>query len=280
MTTLLLLALAARAGGLDAPPHGARHPCALEGLPAGALAWEGDRVWLLEGDALRARAEVDAALNPSPAKSFAECAGAAIAITSQAPYRSALTTIHLVWDGESLAAVGAPVAADPGADAVEAAWRLIDAGRFAEGLAALEAPYAHRLYAPGEPERRILEAAHRLSLARFRGGDLAGAVGVIEAADAALERGLPASGWIALRNDYGFFLLEAGRLDAARPALEAVVREDPTRSVARLNLADLLWAQGERAAASAHYDAYAAAVPEARWPERVGARLPEPCLEP
>jgi tetratricopeptide (TPR) repeat protein len=57
-------------------------------------------------------------------------------------------------------------------------------------------------------------------------------------------------------NDYGFFLQEAGNHQAAVPIFEAVIKEDSTRIVAYLNLADSFWPLARKAEAKHNYQAY------------------------
>jgi len=86
--------------------------------------------------------------------------------------------------------------------------------------------------------------------------------------------GFSAARLAAIRNDYGFFLAEAGRFAEAEAELLEVVKAAPERAVARLNLADALWAQGKKEQAEAQYREYARRTPRKKWPATLLQRCP------
>ena len=116
------------------------------------------------------------------------------------------------------------------------------AGRFAEAVAPLRA--AVRL-AP-----RYTEARLQLAQALHGAGRTADAVGVLERA---LEQDPErhAGAW----NDLGFYRLQTGDLDGARPALRRAVALDPRLPTARVNLGTALLAADDLAGAAAQFEA-------------------------
>jgi tetratricopeptide (TPR) repeat protein len=83
--------------------------------------------------------------------------------------------------------------------------------------------------------------------------------------------------YIYALNDYGFFLQQAGKHDEAVKILGAVIKQDPDRASAQLNLADSLWALERKAEARSHYKIYNQLMIKANRtgeiPQRVRARL-------
>ena len=62
--------------------------------------------------------------------------------------------------------------------------------------------------------------------------------------------------YIAIMNDYGFFLEQADDPDNALIVLTEVVDLKPSRMVAHLNLADVMWQLENRTNAAIHYRTY------------------------
>lgn len=85
--------------------------------------------------------------------------------------------------------------------------------------------------------------------------------------------------YIAILNDYAYFLSLAGRNKEAKPILANIISLVPGRTVAYLNLADVEWTLGQKTAAKAHYKQYwkllgskAANVAPKRVQERIKAK--------
>lgn len=85
--------------------------------------------------------------------------------------------------------------------------------------------------------------------------------------------------FVAILNDYAYFLSLAGRNKEAKPILTNMITLVPGRVVAYLNLADVEWALGQKAAAKTHYKHYlkllgskAAKVAPKRVQERINAK--------
>lgn len=127
--------------------------------------------------------------------------------------------------------------------------------------------------------------ASRKAAALYRSGNKMGALKVLDAAmggkypDAlGLHDGSPADRKLAAElNDYGFYMEENGRADAAVDMLQAVIDLDADRMVAYLNLADAEYATGEKGSAKANYLEYrkrmTAAKLTAKIPPRVAERV-------
>ena len=85
--------------------------------------------------------------------------------------------------------------------------------------------------------------------------------------------------YVAILNDYAYFLTLAGRNKEAKPILANIIKLAPGRVVAYLNLADAEWSLGQKSAAKTHYKQYwkllgskAAKVAPARVQERMNAK--------
>lgn len=85
--------------------------------------------------------------------------------------------------------------------------------------------------------------------------------------------------YVAILNDYAYFLTLAGRNKEAKPILANIIKLVPGRVVAYLNLADAEWSLGQKAAAKGHYKQYwkllgskAAKVAPKRVQERMNAK--------
>lgn len=132
---------------------------------------------------------------------------------------------------------------------------------------------------------KAFATASRKAAALYRSGDKAGALKVLDVAmgpkypDAlGLQDGSPADHRLAAElNDYGFYMEENGRHEAAIDVLQAVIDLDSDRTVAYLNLADAEYATGEKGSAKANYLEYrkrmTAAKLAAKIPPRVAERV-------
>ena len=272
---LLFVALA----HADPVPEGAvPAECALDGLPSGQIVWDEELIWLLDGSG-SVLDSVVAGIEINIAKSFAECKGKTVEIVSQLPYSATTQTVTFSWDGKSLSKAEATTH-DPAAAALERAWALLEKGDFEGAKEVLGEPYVHRVVDPNEFQARLFVAAHKIALQRFRAKNTAGAVEIMDEAFGSgsdinpCEGILAAADAIEIVNNYGFFLGEVGRHEEALEVLEEVLEEAPDRAVARLNIADSLWALGKQDLARQHYGAYAMAIPKAKWPKRLVERCP------
>lgn len=80
---------------------------------------------------------------------------------------------------------------------------------------------------------------------------------------------------LRLSNDIGFLLEEAGYFKEASTLLKAVIKENPGRTVAHLNLADSYWGMGMKDSARASYQDYYHRMIESGQESRVPKRVIE-----
>lgn len=73
---------------------------------------------------------------------------------------------------------------------------------------------------------------------------------------AGLESYLSWNDYVAIVNDYGFFLEQAGGTGYDVEVLQQAVKMSPQREAAHLNLADALWKRGDKQGAAAEYKEY------------------------
>lgn len=282
-TLLALLTLATVASSQQ--PEGEApeaYPCPLQGLQDGRLTLtQGGGVELFDGKKRVASASLPE-FDFNPAKGNVECAGSEITLASQLPFRATTVTTTLSWKQGKLE-VGETRTKDSSAEALAEAEKKLKEGDLEAAIEQLGyVLYPHQYYDEFQMAARILRRAHEVASQRYKAKDAAGAAKVLEAAfghfSAYAEppegrETIPAARLMAIRNDYGFFLAEAGRFAEAEKELREVVAAAPERAVARLNLADALWAQGKKEEAEAQYREYARRIPRKKWP----AKLPERC---
>jgi tetratricopeptide (TPR) repeat protein len=66
----------------------------------------------------------------------------------------------------------------------------------------------------------------------------------------------PSTVYISAVNNYAYYLQLQGKHQEAIPVFQKIIEIDPSRTVAYLNLADSLWATGEKSKASQSYSQY------------------------
>jgi tetratricopeptide (TPR) repeat protein len=281
--TLLVLLFAATATFAQQPEEEAPqfHPCPLQGLKEGRLTITESAVELFDGKKRVASANVPE-LQFNSAKGSVECKGTQISLSSQMPYKATVRSTSLSWKQGKLQ-VGETRTEDPSAESLAQVEKKLKEGDIEAALKHLEDIfYPHQYYNEFDMAARILQRAHEAASKRFKGKDVAGAAKVLETAFEHFSEHsvhpegreiIPAARLAAIRNDYGFFLAEAGRLEEAEKELREVVAAAPERAVARLNLADVLWAQGKKEEADTQYREYAKRMPRKKWP----ANLPQRC---
>ena len=131
------------------------------------------------------------------------------------------------------------------------------------------------LLAPADPGAALRDAEAK-ARAAWKGKQPAAAVDHLRpAVEAAKKGGYTDARMARTLNDLAFYLEKAGSLSAAEQVLRRVVAAAPQRSVARLNLGDVLWMTDAFDAARASYRVYAEATPAAKRPARVTARTAE-----
>jgi tetratricopeptide (TPR) repeat protein len=280
LLTLSTLAFSQQPEG-DAPQS---YPCQLQGLKQGRLTiTPSSTVELFDGKKRLASAEIpDHDFNP--AKGEVKCEGTKISLSSQLPYKATSQTTELTWAQGGLKA-GETRIEDPSLEALAEAEKELKAGNIEAAIEQLGSVlYPHQYYDEFGMAKRILLRAHEVAGRRYKEQDKVGAAKVMEQAfehfSAYSEppegsQPVPAARLTAIRNDYGFFLAEAGRSAEAEKVLREVVEAAPDRAVARLNLADALWAQGKKTEAEAQYREYTQRIPRKKWPATLLKRCPK-----
>jgi len=264
----------------DAPTS---YPCPLQGLKAGRVTvTPSGAVELFDGKKRLASVSVPD-LDFNAAKASVTCEQTRLTLSSQLPYKATTHTAELTWVSGALK-VGKTRVDDPSSRALAKVEKELQAGNIGAAIEALDSiSYPGQSYDQFEMAARILRRAHEVATTRYKNRDAAGAAQVMEEAFEHFSNyteppggtaPVPAARLTAIRNDYGFFLSEAGRHPEAEKELLEVVKAAPERAVARLNLADTLWAQGKKAEADAQYREYARRIPRKKWPAKLLERCP------
>ncbi|HEV2912171.1 MAG TPA: bacterial transcriptional activator domain-containing protein [Pyrinomonadaceae bacterium] len=271
---------------------------------------ENDQVLLvgLKGQSVAWKKSFPLREDVNKAKTYVECKGRTIELHSQLPFSAAEVIQTFSWDGLRLKYVSTRHA-DPSAEFVEEVIRAAETGDTktlraflkseSDGDIGVMYPHAYitrqlftdairrghnaatRLFKGG----RAREAALRLSLMFDVTAKLNRVLGIDEEASKRPDLWLAAWKFHEMQpgeyayalNDYGYFLQEAGDDEAAVNVFAAVIREDPTRAAAYLNLADSLWKLNRKTEARSHYETYRRLMSAAKRvdqiPVRVSARL-------
>jgi tetratricopeptide (TPR) repeat protein len=233
------------------------------------------------------------------------CKGRTIELYSQFPFSAYTKVYTFSWDGHSIKYISTR-SEDPSAETLEEAIKAAETGDvktlnslYAEGnylpifypmnyiykstlAEAIKRGHAAatRLYKAGKSR----EAAVRLALMFDLTVALVNTVGGDDDSSAkAPDKWLQA--WKSLEvaspdyvyalNDYGFFLQQAGDHHGAIPIFNIIIKEEPQRAVAYLNLADSLWALDRKGEAKTHYKTYQRLMAEAKKGNQLPARVTE-----
>jgi hypothetical protein len=216
------------------------------------------------------------------AKFFVEAKGNTITLDQEFPGLAAHQTERFRWNGTTLTLID-DKQEDPSTDAIDLCNKIATTGTRAQLERAekqddLTIMYPGN-YIQGPVVASLIEKVHGVALKNYRNGELEKAIDRLSLGlDCAEEMGHNVSGggdgtkWfgvfgddqLALKpkqyipaiNDYAFFLQEAGKNSEAIPLLRRVLEKDSGRTVAYLNLADALWATGDKAGAKKMYVEY------------------------
>ncbi|WP_309891848.1 tetratricopeptide repeat protein [Archangium sp.] len=260
------------------------YDCPLQGLKDGRLSvTPPGAVALFDGEKRLASTSIpDFDFNPN--KGDAACEGTQITLSYQVPFKTTTRTAKLTWKDGALQQASASAGGASSAQTLAEAEKALKAGHIEAALTKLETiSYPQQSYDTYDMAARLLKRAHEVATKQYKAKDKAGAAKVMELAFRYFStyaqapdgrETLPAARLTAIRNDYGFFLAEAGRSAEAEQVLRQVVEEAPERAVARLNLADALWAQGKKAEAEAQYREYSKRIPRKKWPATLLQRCP------
>lgn len=235
------------------------------------------------------------------------CKGRTIELYSQFPFSAYTKVYTFSWDGKSVRYVSTR-SEDPSAETLEDAIRAAETGDirtlkslYAEGnylpifypmnyiykqtlAEAIKRGHtaASKLYKAGKSQ----EAAERLALMfdltvamvnTVAGDDDPSVKGADKWLQSWKSLEVADADYLYALNDYGFFLQQAGKHGLAIPIFNLVIKADPQRAVAYLNLADSLWALERKEEAKSHYKTYQRLMAEAnkggQIPPRVAERI-------
>ncbi|WP_256761724.1 type IV pilus biogenesis/stability protein PilW [Cohnella sp. WQ 127256] len=208
-----------------------------------------------------------------------------IHVWSQVPFRAYQSTVELEWEGDRFNLISHEYD-DPTARFYEEKDRLIQA-KDIQGLIKLSS--TNDPFYPGAYSESYTLATPALKLAyqkalQAQKKDIKTAIsylefglnqyaegfgswgfedGTLTKTDIVGEKGssfqpdrLSLNEYVAILNDYSYFLSLAGRNKEAKPILDNVIKLVPNRTVAYLNIADVEWVLGQKTAAKAHYKQY------------------------
>lgn len=220
------------------------------------------------------------------AKTDVTASGHQITIISQMPFSAAFTSLTYQFDGDRVKLI-ATEHGDPSREVVDKLKSLAVSGtrsafeRFTRGDNTIMYPgqYVHRdavetMLAAGHKAAlkdfeagRIKQACERMELAfdasyylvslneDLPGCDSTSPVRWLEAWTASSIE-MPGTDWAPRLNDYGYFLQKLGRNKEAVTVFETVIKADPSRTAAYLNLADSLYQLGSPKSAKSNYQLY------------------------
>lgn len=198
----------------------------------------------------------------------------------QIPYCARYAGVQYAWEGDNLVPVEW-LSGDPSLEALANVDSLLASGFIGEAADEL-APvlYPGYYYEPGRMAADFLRSAHEYAMEEYEEGNTEAAVNSFEEADEAMDLLLMPYPWyggfqdssdyeessisdhmrigefIRIANNYGFFLEQYGNCEKAVDVLYGVLKLDPERMVAYLNIADALWGLGESGNAAEFYRTY------------------------
>lgn len=217
----------------------------------------------------------------------------ALALSMEYPYSTAFAETRWSWDGKTAKPMGSRES-DPQKGVADTIRALIKKGDLAAALDAVQAVmYPDSYLNPREIGALLVQLSYKKAMAEYKAGkaDRAAelmseafltdqAAGLLEVASRA-EYGasgyavfLPFEEFIAIQNDYGFFLEQSSNPRAVEILSRTVVL-DPGRAVAFLNLADALWKASKRADAAATYREYARLMKAKGFEKQIPSRVVE-----
>jgi hypothetical protein len=232
-----------------------------------------------------------------------DCEGNTISITEKWGFKSIYITQIYEWNGKNLHQTATKVS-DPSAENIEAALQEALAGNLDKASSYLEGvmyPWNYLgcgtvvdFLRKGSGKATTIQKAKGLQQAAIALGNVLELI--VEAYNYSLmsepqiiapipERWLQifklcdvnVTEYTLALNNYGYFLQESGKNQEAVKVLNAVIREDPKRTVAYLNLADALWAVGNHNESRINMKEYVRLMTEAgkarKIPKRVQERL-------
>jgi hypothetical protein len=218
------------------------------------------------------------------AKFEVSCQATTIKLWSQYPGRSTATVQEFSWNGKRLQLKESSVENESATIIKNAISSIVAAGRVDYiDLWDLQIPYAHEEITEDLLIEALVSGQKSASL-KYKDNNTAGAARTlatmfdftaklvfysggtshVEEAPDKLElwlnawqtKGIGVIQFVTALNDYGFYLQETGAHKEAMKIFEKIKEIDPTRLVNYLNLADSLWAVGQKEKACESYEMY------------------------
>ena len=167
---------------------------------------------------------------------------------------------------------------DPSLEALERVDSLLAEGDITEAIREVNGMfYPHNYYSSDEMISRLLVSINRTALQEHQEGNNQGAVDLfmdladflhtqeewytafndsLDYAESNYSNYMDLSDYVMIMNNYAFFLEQIEDQSKSLIVLRKVLDLDPSRMVAHLNIADVLWDLGEPAEAREHYSIY------------------------
>lgn len=167
---------------------------------------------------------------------------------------------------------------DPSLEAMERVDSLLTEGNIEEAIDELNGMfYPGNYYSSDEMISRLLRSINRTALEEQDGGNYQGAVDLyldladflqtqaewymafddsLDYVESNYSNYMDLNEYVMIMNNYAFYLEQINDLSKSLVVLRKVLDLDPSRMVAHLNVADVLWGLGETADAQEHYNIY------------------------
>jgi len=232
------------------------------------------------------------------AKSWAFYENGEIHLWFQMPFSAAFTEGRFVWNAEDRTLVSTGYErGDPSFDALELAVSYMDEGRITEAVEELNnIMYPGHYFAPEEMTAMLLRAVNTAALEESGQRHYQAALDIIQSVsgfyngfpdvlswvpdssaytESMFPQYMEAGEFAEILNNYAFYLEKTGNLDEAYTVLESVLKLDRHRTVACLNIADVLWAQDRLAESDGYYDSYRVQMTAAGLADQIPERVLE-----
>jgi tetratricopeptide (TPR) repeat protein len=262
----------------------------LQGLKGGRIIWE-------------KRFPLDGTINA--AKTWIECKGQQINVVVEQPWSAMQHMYEFSWDGSKLKYLRQENH-DPTEEAIAKATSAALSGNPKAVVYAADASGYSDRYIDGSVISDLLEQGHKVALNLFKEGKKQEAEsrsklvfdttytlitmrGELDKDESKKESdlqkwleawhleslGLTSDSFLGALNDYGYFLQENGKDKDAIEVFKAVLKEDDSRSVAYLNLADSLYKLGETKESGGNYKSYTQQISKSHDADKIPARAYE-----
>ena len=217
----------------------------------------------------------------------------AVVLSMEYPYSTAFVETRWSWDGKTAKLLGSRES-DPQKGVADAIRALVKKGDLEAALEAVHAVMYPESYLDSREIGPLLaQLGYKKAMTEYRAGKADRAARIMsdvfltdqaaglldvesreEYAASGYPRFLPFEEFIAIQNDYGFFLEQIADPRAVELLSRTVVL-DPGRAAAFLNLADALWKAGKHVEAAADYREYARMMKAKGYEKQIPSRVAE-----